>query len=193
MKWTWRLGKIAGIDVHVHITFTLLIAWIALSHWVEAGTLASVLSGTAFIMAIFLCVVLHEYGHALTARRYGIGTKDITLLPIGGLARLERMPEKPSQEFWVALAGPAVNVGIAILLLGWLTATGTIRPLSELEMTHGPFLERLMLVNLGLVLFNLIPAFPLDGGRMLRAALPEHGQFGTISVDLRSPAVGGRR
>ena len=93
MKWSWKLGRFAGIDVYVHATFLLVIGYVALEHWTQGRSLAAVLSGVVFILALFGCILLHEYGHALTARRYGIRTRDITLLPIGGLARLERMPQ----------------------------------------------------------------------------------------------------
>lgn len=171
MKWSWRLGRFAGIDVYMHATFVLLIGWIGLSHWLRARTLEATLAGVGFIVALFACVVLHEYGHALTARRFGIRTKDITLLPIGGVARLERMPEEPRQEFSVAIAGPAVNVAIAAVLFLWLVAASAFEPLSTLSLTQGSFVERLMVANVWLVLFNLIPAFPMDGGRVVRALL----------------------
>jgi Zn-dependent protease/CBS domain-containing protein len=171
MKWSWKLGRFAGIDVFMHATFLLLIGWIALSHWLQGKSLAATLAGIGFILALFVCVVLHEYGHALTARRFGIRTRDITLLPIGGLARLERMPDKPMQELWVALAGPAVNVVIAAALFVWLTLTNGWAPLSQLSVTGGSLAERLLVANLFLALFNLLPAFPMDGGRVLRALL----------------------
>ncbi len=171
MKWSLKLGTFAGIGVYVHATFSLLIAWFAFLHWFQSRTVAAVIDGVAFIIAIFACVVLHEFGHALTARRYGIRTRDITLLPIGGVARLERMPDQPMQEFWVAVAGPAVNVVIAGLLYVWLGLTHTMVPIDTLSMTGGSFLGRLMIVNGVLVVFNLIPAFPMDGGRVLRSLL----------------------
>ena len=171
MKWQWKIARIAGIDVYMHATFLLLIGWVAFSHWTEQGTLQAVLSGVLFILLLFGFVVMHEYGHALTARKYGIKTRDITLYPIGGVARLERMPEKPIEELWVALAGPAVNVVIAVALFGYLMLTRTFEPLTSLTISSGSFVERLMVVNLWLVGFNLIPAFPMDGGRVLRALL----------------------
>src|SRR5215208_1533328 len=171
MKWQWKLGTLAGIDVFVHATFLLLIGWVGYSYWLEHGTLAKVAEGILFILALFLCVVLHEYGHALTARKYGIKTRDITLYPIGGVARLERMPEKPIEELWVALMGPAVNLVIAAVLFAYLYISGGLVPMNELAVTSGSFLARLMTVNISLVLFNLIPAFPMDGGRVLRALL----------------------
>jgi Zn-dependent protease/predicted transcriptional regulator len=171
MKWQWKLGRFAGIDVYVHATFLLLIGWLGYSYWLENHNWGDVLSGILFILALFLCVVLHEYGHALTARKYGIKTRDITLYPIGGVARLERMPDKPIEELWVALMGPAVNVVIAAVLFAYLSLTGGLVPLKELSVASGSFFERLMMINISLVLFNIIPAFPMDGGRVLRALL----------------------
>jgi Zn-dependent protease/CBS domain-containing protein len=171
MKWSWKLARIAGIDVYIHATFLLIIGWVALSYWIQQRTIQAVVSGVLFILALFLFVVMHEYGHALTARRYGIKTRDITLYPIGGVARLERMPDKPIEELWVALAGPAVNVVAAVALFAWLLVSNTFQPLTSLTVSTGSFVERLMVVNIWLVLFNLIPAFPMDGGRVLRALL----------------------
>ncbi|RPJ86750.1 MAG: site-2 protease family protein [Acidobacteria bacterium] len=171
MKWSWRIGSLFGIPVYIHATFVLILLWVALSHWLKGQMLGATLRGLAFVLALFACVVLHELGHALTARRYRIKTRDITLLPIGGVARLERMPDDPREELWVALAGPAVNVGIAVVLFLLLYAAGSWQPIADLSMTQGSFLERLMLLNVFLVAFNLLPAFPMDGGRVLRALL----------------------
>ncbi len=171
MKWSWRLGEVAGIGVYMHATFLLLIGWVALSHWIEGRNLAATLAGVVFILALFGCVVLHEFGHALTAKKYGIKTRDITLLPIGGVARLERMPDDPKQELWVALAGPAVNLVMAAALFVWLQVTSGLEPVGQLSIARGSFLQRIMVVNISLVLFNLVPAFPMDGGRVLRALL----------------------
>ncbi|MFN3491656.1 MAG: site-2 protease family protein [Anaerolineales bacterium] len=171
MRWQWRLGKFFGIDVYVHATFLLLIAWVGYSHWLANQNWGEVLSGIVFILALFACVILHEYGHALTARKFGVKTRDITIYPIGGVARLERMPEKPIQELWVALMGPAVNVVIALILFAYLFLTSSLLPLGNLTIASGSFLVRLLIVNIILVLFNLLPAFPMDGGRVLRALL----------------------
>ncbi len=171
MRWSATLGNFAGIDVKVHVTFLLLLGYVALVHWRAERSVAAILGGLAFILALFACVVLHEYGHALTARRYGVKTRDIILLPIGGVARLERIPDEPRQELMVAAAGPAVNVAIAAVLALWLEATGGWQPVEELTVSGGSFAERLLVVNVFLVVFNLIPAFPMDGGRVLRALL----------------------
>mgnify|MGYP001156665496 CR=1 FL=1 len=171
MKWSLKLGRFFGIDVRVHFTFLLLLAFIGFVYWRATQRVDAALGGVGFILALFACVLLHEFGHALMARRYGIKTRDITLLPIGGVARLEKMPENPLQELWVALAGPAVNVVIAALLFLWLRLTGGLAPVDELAVTGGSVAQRLMIVNLFLVAFNLLPAFPMDGGRVLRALL----------------------
>lgn len=161
MKWSFSIGRVAGTDVRIHVTFLLLLAFIALA-WGPLGAL--------FIATLFLCVLLHEFGHIVAARRYGIRTPDVTLLPIGGLARLERMPKKPSQELVVALAGPAVNCVIAAVLF---VAVGGVSALSLAPDLGNPraFFQAVMVANVSLAIFNLIPAFPMDGGRVLRALL----------------------
>ncbi len=171
MKWSFPLGTFAGIRVFVHATFLLLIGWIGVSHWLASRSVATTVEGVGFILLLFLCVLLHEYGHALTARRYGVKTRDIVLLPIGGLARLESIPEEPRKELAIAAAGPAVNVAIAAGLWFWLQLTGGFLPVDEVALTTGPLAERLLVANIVLVVFNLVPAFPMDGGRMLRAFL----------------------
>ncbi len=167
MRWSFQLFRVAGIEVRVHITFLLLLAFLALGSYASGGAVAAV-SGVAFVCLVFLCVLLHEFGHALAARRYGIRTPDITLLPIGGLARLERMPDKPSEELVVAIAGPLVNVAIALLLFPF--AQGAFQP-AIIENAGAGLVPKLFTANIMLVLFNLIPAFPMDGGRVLRAFL----------------------
>jgi Zn-dependent protease len=171
MKSSWRIGRIAGVDVHLHFTFLLLLGWVALSHYFQRQNWQDALGGLAFTLSLFAIVVLHELGHALTARRFGIRTRDITLLPIGGMARLERIPEKPKQELLVALAGPAVNVGLAAMLFGVLVVGAEMSAAREFKLVGGHFLAKLMWVNVSLAVFNLLPAFPMDGGRVLRAVL----------------------
>ena len=152
----------------MHLTFLLLLAWIAMSYYQRGGAAAAV-SGVLFTLLVFGCVVLHEFGHVAAAARYGIRTPDITLLPIGGVARLTRMPDEPRQEIIVALAGPAVNVVIAgVLMLAG--AQPTLSPLTQLD-GNAAIVDKLFATNLFLVLFNLLPAFPMDGGRVLRAVL----------------------
>src|SRR5690625_1433691 len=180
MKWSLRLGSIAGIGIFMHWSFVLIIAWIVSVLLFEGHDLPVVADGVLFVFAIFGCIVLHELGHALTARRYGIGTRDITLLPIGGVARLERMPEKPQEELRVAIAGPAVNVLIFGILYGFLWLFGGLKPFAAIEWIGGnwaDFLLRLMWFNLFIVAFNLLPAFPMDGGRVLRSILAHRLDF----------------
>lgn len=171
MKWATRIGRFAGIDVYIHATFPLLFVYFGFVYWAETGTLEGVTIGLALIAALFVCVVLHEYGHALTARRYGIGTRNITLLPIGGVALLEKMPQDPKQEIVVALMGPAVNIAIAAALFLFLMITGRPGALFELSAAPQSFLVSILYANIFLAVFNLIPAFPMDGGRVLRAVL----------------------
>ena len=172
MKWSWTIARVAGTDVRIHATFLLLLLWIGASAWFAEGTLVGVASGVGFAALLFTIVVLHELGHATAARRYGIRTRDITLLPIGGVARLEKIPSKPREELIVAIAGPAVNVVLmaicaVIALLGG-TALGPFGSATDAQI---PLVARLFWINLTLAAFNLVPAFPTDGGRVLRALL----------------------
>jgi len=171
MRWSLKIAKLAGIDIFIHFTFFILLTWVAFIQWKLNGSIGAAFSGVVFILAVFACVVLHELGHALAAKKYGIKTRDIILLPIGGVARLEKMPNRPIQELWVALAGPAVNVVIVALLAVYLWITNTLTPDNQLTMTTAAFVERIMGVNIFLILFNMIPAFPMDGGRVFRALL----------------------
>lgn len=169
-----KLGRIAGIDVKVHWTFFLLLAWVGISPLLAGASIMAAAMNLLLIVAVFTCVVAHEYGHALAARRYGIETQDITLLPIGGVARLREIPADPVKELVVAIAGPAVNVVIAIAIAAGLIAYGALSaaPLSIAEGVAGvQFWQSLFAINVFLVLFNAIPAFPMDGGRVLRALL----------------------
>ena len=170
MSWSLSIGSIAGTAVRVHITFLLFLGWIFAASW-AAGGAAAAWDGLIFMLLLFACVVAHEFGHIFTARAFGVSTPDVTLLPIGGVARLERIPEEPWEEFLVAIAGPLVNVAIAIILV--LLAGGHLdsSDLRAVESPHASMIDRLAAVNLFLALFNMIPAFPMDGGRVLRAIL----------------------
>jgi Zn-dependent protease len=167
MSWSLPIFRIAGIQLRIHITFLLLIAWLAFGYYAQGGS-AVALSRVVFVLLLFLCVVLHEFGHAFAAKAFGINTPDITLLPIGGVARLERMPEEPVQELIIAVAGPLVNVVIA---LGLFVAGGSQALLNPSSVEGGGLVAQLLTINIMLVLFNLLPAFPMDGGRVLRALL----------------------
>ena len=178
MGWSFRIARIWGIEVRVHVTFLLLLAFFAFGAYQQAGNpelgrRAAVMT-TLFILLLFLCVLLHEFGHALAAARYGIKTPDITLLPIGGVARLQRMPDRPAQELVVAIAGPLVNVVIAAALFvgtGLSRSLGGLDQLADVRTPANDLLGSVLRINVALVLFNLIPAFPMDGGRVLRALL----------------------
>ena len=170
MGWSFAIGTVRGTVIRVHVTFLLLLAWIGMMHYAEGGLPAAV-DGILFITLVFLCVLLHEFGHVTAARRYGIETPDITLLPIGGVARLQRIPEEPGREIAVALAGPAVNVVIVMLLALLLGGIPSPDSALRVESQQAGMLDRLLWVNIFLVVFNMIPAFPMDGGRVLRALL----------------------
>lgn len=187
MKWSWKIGRIFGIDFKIHLTFFLLILWVGFSSLSSGGTLSTMTADILFILALFLCVVLHELGHALMAKRFDIPTRDITLLPIGGVARLESIPEEPKKEFFVAIAGPLVNILIAAILLIGLLSFGYFSMPLGLDQVMNNFWVRLLSVNLTLVLFNLIPAFPMDGGRVLRSLLAskmEHPKATRIAANI---------
>jgi len=170
MGWSINIGRIAGTVVRIHITFLLFLAWIFFAGWASGGS-AEAWSGLWFMVLLFACVLAHEFGHIFTARAFGIATPDVTLLPIGGVARLERIPEKPHEEFLVAIAGPLVNVAIAVALMAFAGARISGQGLAAVESTRIALVDRLAAVNLFIALFNMIPAFPMDGGRVLRALL----------------------
>jgi len=169
MRWSITLGTFAGTAVRVHVTFLLFLAFIGFAAYAQGGAPAA-RDSLLLITAIFTCVVLHEFGHILTARRFGVHSSEVTLLPIGGVATVDKMPEKPSQELLIALAGPAVNVVIATLLVLY---TGTLDSgaFAHLDDPRFSLAERLAATNISLALFNMLPAFPMDGGRVLRATL----------------------
>lgn len=169
MGWTITIGRVAGTEIKVHLTFFILVAFWAMAGYQAGGTLGA-LAACLLLFALFACVVFHEFGHILMAGRFGVRTPDVILLPIGGVARLERIPDEPKQELLIALAGPAVTLAIVVVLYLLLALSGQQPQLWGLR-PDGPFLETLMRVNLYLLLFNLFPAFPMDGGRVLRAVL----------------------
>lgn len=171
MKSSLSLGKVSGIKVSIHWTFLLLIAWIVIQNLRAGAATGPIIWTLLFVCAIFLCVILHELGHALAARRYGIRTRDITLYPIGGVARLESIPRKPKEELVVALAGPLVNLVIAGLLLPWANVPLLAGNETEIQIGPGNFIFAFAMVNAWLAVFNLVPAFPMDGGRVFRAVL----------------------
>ncbi len=185
MRWAIRLGRIAGIEVRIHVTFFLLLGYLGLAGYHAEG-MRGALELMLLACVVFACVLLHEFGHAFAARRCGIRTPDITLFPFGGVARIERMPENPRQEIFIALAGPAVNVIIATVLWAVLAVSGHAVPTEQTGMA-GTLAYEVMSVNVMLLLFNLIPAFPMDGGRVLRALLAtrlDHGRATRIAAHI---------
>ena len=170
MKWSFQMGRVGETAVKLHATFILFLAWYAWGAYVRGGTDSAVRS-TTFLLSLFGCVLLHEFGHILMARHFGVKTPEVILLPIGGLARLERIPEEPKQELLIAIAGPAVTLALAALFAGIVHFSGNdLRPDRGMPETW-PLPLSLWVVNVGLLIFNMIPAFPMDGGRVLRAAL----------------------
>ena len=193
MRWAIRLGRIAGIEVRIHVTFFLLLAYLGFAGYHGAGTdvaittrVSAALHLMLLVCIVFLCVLLHEFGHAFAARRCGIRTPDITLFPFGGVARIERMPENPRQEIFIALAGPAVNVIIAAGLWAVLAIFWRAVPQEQMG-TAASLAVEVMSINVMLLVFNLIPAFPMDGGRVLRALLAmrlDHGRATRIAAHI---------
>jgi len=172
MKFSLYIGRYSGIKVFIHWTFSLILIWIFFTSMRSGLSMTDTLWSLFFVLAIFFCVILHEFGHALTAKRYGIKTRDIILLPIGGLARLEKLPEDPKQELWVALAGPLVNVVIFLILTIIISLSGIqLSDMEAIPLRGNTLLLFLASANLILAVFNMIPAFPMDGGRVLRALL----------------------
>lgn len=186
MRWSLHIGTIAGTAVRIHVTFVMFLAWIVAAGY-AAGKGDEAKTTLIFVVLIFACVLLHEFGHIFTARAFGVKTPDVTLLPIGGVARLEKIPEEPMQEFLIALAGPIVNIVIAVALV---LAGAQLNPtaLASVDSASVPLIDRLAMVNLFLAAFNLIPAFPMDGGRVLRALLAS--QMGFVRATAIAASIG---
>ncbi|MBB3770962.1 Zn-dependent protease/CBS domain-containing protein [Angulomicrobium tetraedrale] len=170
MPWSLTIGTVYGTAVRIHVSFLLFLVWIWAAYYRQGGSGAA-WEGVTFVVLLFLCVLLHEFGHIFAARRYGVKTPEVTLWPFGGIARLERIPEKPSEELVVALAGPLVNVAIAAALFVLLGGHVGVEHIENIENPQVSLLAKLAAANVFLVVFNLIPAFPMDGGRVLRALL----------------------
>lgn len=187
MSWSVSIGKLAGTVIRIHLTFLLFLAWIFAAGYAQGGS-AAAWNSVAFMVLLFACVLLHEFGHIFTARAFGVATPYVTLLPIGGVAQLERIPEEPGQEFLIAIAGPMVNVVIAILLIMLGGAELTQSAATAIDNGQISMVDRLAAVNLFLAVFNLIPAFPMDGGRILRAALAS--RLGYVRATEIAAAIG---
>jgi stage IV sporulation protein FB len=187
MSWSLNIGKVFGTVVRIHLTFLLFLAWIFAASYASGGA-ATAWDSLLFMLLLFLCVLLHEFGHIFTARAFGVPTPFVTLLPIGGVAQLERIPEEPGQEFLIAIAGPLVNVFITIMLVVIGGAALNSNAAAGLDNTHFALIDRLAAVNLFLALFNMIPAFPMDGGRVLRALLAS--RMGYVRATEVAAAIG---
>ena len=192
MGGSFKIGRAFGIDVKVHWTFFLLLAFFAFAGYQRTGSLLNALVTTAVIVALFLCVLMHEYGHSLVAQRLGIEIPDITLLPIGGVARFKALPDKPMDEVKIAVAGPLVNVVLAPIFYGIGTALGAdplniASPVGGIN-SPGQFFIYLGVINVALVVFNMLPAFPMDGGRVLRGLLAT--RLGPVRATDIASAVG---
>ena len=187
MSWSLNVGRVAGTMVRVHLTFLLFLAWLFAASYAASGA-ATAWQTLLFVVLLFLCVLLHEFGHIFTARAFGVSTPYVTLLPIGGVAQLEHIPEEPYEEFLIAIAGPMVNVFITIVLMVVAGAHLNASAATLIDSTHVSMVDRLAIVNLFLALFNLIPAFPMDGGRVLRAALAT--KFGYVRATEISASIG---
>jgi Zn-dependent protease/CBS domain-containing protein len=170
MRWSLRIGSLGGTAILIHVTFLLFLVWLGAIYYRQGGATAA-WQGTIFIVLLFLCVLLHELGHVFAARHFGVQTRDVTLWPFGGIASMEHMPEKPSQELIVALAGPAVNVVIAAGILLWLGSRLDLESLAQIQNPAVSLAVKVAAANVILLVFNMIPAFPMDGGRVLRALL----------------------
>ena len=186
MSWSLNIGRVAGTVVRVHLTFLLFLAWIFAASYATSGA-ATAWNTLVFIVLLFLCVLLHEFGHIFTARAFGVNTPYVTLLPIGGVAQLERIPEEPWEEFLIAIAGPMVNIVITLLLV-YVAGANLAPDAAAVASAQISMIDRLAIVNLFLALFNLIPAFPMDGGRVLRAALAS--KWGYVRATEISASIG---
>jgi Zn-dependent protease len=188
MKWSLKIAKIAGINVFLHWTFIVLLLGVLAAGIRNVGSTENSLNGFWFILLLFLFVLLHELGHALMGKRFGVKTNHITLLPIGGVAAMEHIPEKPWQEMLIALAGPAVNFVLAFLILIILALSGPVPAISDWwsPVSNDNMLYSLFTTNIMLFSFNLIPAFPMDGGRVLRALLSmKFGRYKATNIAVR--------
>ncbi len=170
MKWSFKVGKLFGIPIRMHLTFLLLLLFIGITGFKQAGSDGAIW-GMVAIVFIFFCVILHEVGHSLMAIHYGIKVKDIILLPIGGVSEMEEIPEDPRQEITISVIGPLVSFGLAILFFILSSATHQVLGFKQLSIYNHNVWANLFWINLILGAFNLLPAFPMDGGRVLRGIL----------------------